>query len=304
MAQTLFILGKGGTGKSTTAALLALELASTGKKTLLVSLDDAHNQSDIFAQPFSHKPTDPVANLTVIQADRNLETERYLKSTISQVKHIFSYLTAFNLDHYFDVLKLSPGMEEYALVAAFEQFKSRYKSHDYIVADMPPTALSLRFFNLPALSLSWIGQLETLRNEIREKKQIISTIRLGKKTFEQDKILNRIREIQSRYTLLQEGFRDPDQSRLVVVSNPDPLSCAETRRIQTKLAHLSIPVFAEIKNHRAPQNPEVIRQSPASQTVEKKLDLPYSDTPLIGIMALTRFAKAHRLSLMTALALN
>jgi len=53
--QTLFFLGKGGTGKSTASALLSLVLIEKGKKVLLASFDDAHNQSDIFEVTLSDK---------------------------------------------------------------------------------------------------------------------------------------------------------------------------------------------------------------------------------------------------------
>ncbi len=51
-----FHAGKGGVGKSTTSALSALHLARTGQNVLLVSLDPAHNQADIFDTDFSDKP--------------------------------------------------------------------------------------------------------------------------------------------------------------------------------------------------------------------------------------------------------
>ncbi|MCG8564225.1 MAG: TRC40/GET3/ArsA family transport-energizing ATPase, partial [Desulfobacterales bacterium] len=250
--KTLFVLGKGGTGKSTIAALMALELAGRNKKTLLVSLDDAHNQSDIFQTRFTHKPVRVSPYLRVIQLDRDREIHRYLKGSAAQVKHSFSYLTAFNLDHYFDVLKLSPGMEEYALVTAYEALIGEYKDYDYLIADMPPTALSMRFFNLPALSLTWIEQLEKLRMEIRKKKEVISTIRMGKKELEQDKILSRIHQIKSQYKKTLTAFQDPARTRIITVSNPDALSGSETVRINDQLAALDMPVTGRILNQRAP----------------------------------------------------
>ncbi|MBW2538642.1 MAG: AAA family ATPase [Deltaproteobacteria bacterium] len=44
----IFFVGKGGVGKSTSAALNAVFLAQKGFRVLIVSLDPAHNQSDIF----------------------------------------------------------------------------------------------------------------------------------------------------------------------------------------------------------------------------------------------------------------
>jgi len=44
-------------GKSTAAALNSLFLAQKGFQILIVSLDPAHNQSDIFETSLSDKPT-------------------------------------------------------------------------------------------------------------------------------------------------------------------------------------------------------------------------------------------------------
>ena len=68
--QTLFFLGKGGTGKPTTSALLSLVLMEKGKKVLLASFDDAHNQSDIFETDFSDKACTIGPCLEVLQIDR------------------------------------------------------------------------------------------------------------------------------------------------------------------------------------------------------------------------------------------
>jgi len=46
---------------------------------------------------------------------------------------------------------------------------------DYLVVEMPPTALSLSFFNLPTLSLLWVNKLEKLRMDIN-KNQLLSNL--------------------------------------------------------------------------------------------------------------------------------
>ena len=47
--QFTFVVGKGGTGKSTTASALALGSADSGRRTLLLSTDPAHSIADIFS---------------------------------------------------------------------------------------------------------------------------------------------------------------------------------------------------------------------------------------------------------------
>jgi hypothetical protein len=175
--------GKGGVGKSTSSALTAVAAAQAGKKVLLVSLDPAHNQSDIFESKLSDKPRKIDKQLRVSELDLNKWVRLYLKGVEEQVRETYKYLTALNLEHYFKIIKYSPGIEEYALLMAYEHLTQKHNDMDYIVFDMPPTALTLRFFELPKISLLWLNQLLNLRNEILKKREIISTIKVGKKRY-------------------------------------------------------------------------------------------------------------------------
>ncbi|MCP4114832.1 MAG: ArsA family ATPase, partial [Desulfobacteraceae bacterium] len=206
--SVIFYVGKGGTGKSTVSAITAMTLAREGNRVMVASLDAAHNLSDIFQARLQHKPKRVAPNLLAAEIDRERMIQAFLKETRDSIKQTYSYLTAFNLDSWFDVLKFSPGLEEYALVKAFTGLLERYPDLDYLILDMPPTALSLKFFTLPALSRTWIGQLEKLRNEINKKKEIVATVRYGKKEHGRDRILNRIRAMKEYYLNLETIFRN------------------------------------------------------------------------------------------------
>ena len=291
--DVLFFLGKGGTGKSTCAAICALDLAGKGFKVSLASFDDAHNLCDIFQTTFSHRPKAVIPGLAVIQMDKDKEIASYLAGVTRQVKRKFNYLTAFNLGNYFDVLKLSPGMEAHALAKGFTDLKKKYTGWDYLIIDMPPTALALSFFNLPTLSLLWVAQLEKLRLEINQKKEIISKIKLAGKEIAQDKVLARIMEIKSDYQDLQSFFKH--DALCYVVHNTDTLSLAETRRIAEQLANLGIKITGLLCNHRSRHEMDANGCDP-ELSCRILMNLPYSDSPLVGLDTLTRFTRQSRLN--------
>lgn len=159
----------------------------------------------------------------------------------------------------------------------------KYTGWDYLIIDMPPTALVLSFFNLPALSLLWVAQLE-----INQKKEIISKIKLAGKEIAQDKVLARIMEIKSDYQDLQSFFER--KARCYVVHNTDALSLAETRRIAEQLATLGINLSGLFCNHRSRHEMDSNGLDP-ELSCRILMNLPYSDDPLVGLDTLTRFTR-------------
>ena len=68
--------GKGGVGKSTCSAAVALSLARSGKKTLLISTDPAHNTSDCFKQTIGSQPTKVLRRRGEREREKERESER------------------------------------------------------------------------------------------------------------------------------------------------------------------------------------------------------------------------------------
>jgi arsenite/tail-anchored protein-transporting ATPase len=291
-ATNIFYMGKGGVGKSTSAALNSVFLAQKGFEVLIVSLDPAHNQSDIFEQKLSDVPKQIIPQLTAVEIDQDHWIKRYLKDVHNQINRTYSYLTSFNLEKYFKVIKYSPGLEEYALILAFKEIRRKFLQHDFLIFDMAPTALSLRFFTLPSLSLIWINHLLALRKEIIKKRELITKVRLLKKEIETDKVLSRIEASITEYTALKELFEDPERTKVNLVLNPDLLSFAESRRIVNGLKEINIFLNQVIIN-------KVLCDS-SCEHIEKELSgipiiqAPFSETPLIGLEILTRFLKENQ----------
>ncbi|WP_155306784.1 ArsA family ATPase [Desulfosarcina widdelii] len=247
-----FFIGKGGVGKSTTSALTAVHLAATGRRTLLVSMDPAHNQCDIFGMRFSGKSRPVAPNLAVREIDTEYWIRRYLKETRNHLKRTYAYQSAFNLQDHFNVLQYAPGLEEYALLLAFEDVIQAAGGQDAIVFDMAPTALSLRFFSLPSISLVWLDELLKLRGAICDKKEIISKIKMGACEFETDRVRKKLDELIASHTRLKSRFMSTS-THVNLVLNNDRLSLSEARRIERRLAGIDIPISRIVVNKMGPE---------------------------------------------------
>ena len=57
--RVVFFGGKGGVGKTTCAAAMALAASRAGRRVLLVSTDPAHSTSDIFETPIGPEIVPP-----------------------------------------------------------------------------------------------------------------------------------------------------------------------------------------------------------------------------------------------------
>jgi arsenite-transporting ATPase len=216
--QLLFYIGKGGVGKSTTSAITAVYLARHEGDVLLVSMDPAHNQRDIFQRDFSETPCRVSDHLAVKEVNVDYWIEKCLKETQKTIKQTYSYQSAFNLQNYFNVLQFSPGLEEYALLVAFENIIHRFKDKDVIIFDMAPTALTLRFFSLPFITLIWLEELLKLRKKIYAKKEIISEIKIGRKEIQQDKVKAKLAVLIRSHETLGDRFK-ADATRINLVLN-------------------------------------------------------------------------------------
>ena len=284
--QLQFFIGKGGVGKSTTSALTSVHLSQNARDILLVSMDPAHNQTDIFQQNFGEKPRRVAKHLLVKEVDTDLWIEKYLKETEKTIKQMYSYESAFNLQNYFDVLQFSPGLEEYALLLAFEDIIHSFRDKDVIIFDMAPTALTLRFFCLPFITLIWLDELLKLRNQIYAKKKIISKIKIASKELEQDKVKTKLESLCHTYGHVREHFMSA-ATQINLVMNNDKLSFSEAFRIKQKLENIGINIGSVVINKvQKKEIPEKIKSEFSTQKITL---FPLSSENLLGYEALNKY---------------
>jgi arsenite-transporting ATPase len=252
--KILFFTGKGGVGKSTMSAASAWQL-SKKYRVLIVSLDPAHNLGDVFGVVLNHKKQRFTDSLYLKEVNLQKRCREYLQREISVFTNTYRYLQTITLDNYFSVLKYSPGIEEYALLTSIEETVRSEKGFDYIVFDTPPTGLTLRFFALPWVTMTWIDRLIQIRRDILEKRHTIYRIRGildDKETIlnydeNDDDILKRLKTLKGNYQALSTVLQGKDCG-VVLVYNPDTLSLKESKRLINGLYELKLPLRLLINN--------------------------------------------------------
>ncbi|USS40942.1 ArsA family ATPase [Thermococcus aggregans] len=258
--RVLFFIGKGGVGKTTSSAAVSVALSKRGYKTLVVSIDPAHNLGDVFEVKLSDKPKQIAKNLYAMELDMEKLIKAYLKHLEENLKHMYRYLTVINLEKYFEVLSFSPGIEEYATLEAIRDILQRGDEWDVIVFDTPPTGLTLRVLALPEIALIWTEKLIEIRKKILEKRQAIENIQ-GERKFviegeeyklpskeEEDPVMRELKQYKTEIAFVREVITNPNKTSVIAVMNPEMLPLYETERAYETLRKFKIPFNLVVVN--------------------------------------------------------
>lgn len=258
--RVLFFIGKGGVGKTTSSAAVSVALAKKGYKTLIVSIDPAHNLGDVFEVKLNDKPKEIAENLYAMELDMEKLIKAYLKHLEENLKHMYRYLTVINLEKYFEVLSFSPGIEEYATLEAIREILQKGDEWDVIVFDTPPTGLTLRVLALPEIALIWTEKLIEIRKKILEKRRAIENIQ-GERKFviegeeyklpskeEEDPVMKELKQYKAEINFVRNVVTNPKKTSVVAVMNPEMLPLYETERAYKALRKFKIPFNLVIVN--------------------------------------------------------
>ena len=288
-SRGIFYLGKGGAGKTTIAALTALALSQKQYDVALISMDPAHNLFDIFQITPSETYTDLSSHLRLEEINPAFWLKKYLETVEAQISRSYQYLTSLGLEKNFQILQFAPGLEEYALLYAYQTIKEKYAAYDFLIIDMPPTALALRFFALPQLSRLWLQQLLNLRKTILEKTKIIENIQQKSAEEIPDRVLQKLISLHEQNEKIQSEFAQASRTGLYVVLNNDSLSVAESLDICDKFNIAGLEISGFILNKATSLNAELKSRHSFNQPFLFTLD--NAEQPPVGLQTLTEMTK-------------
>lgn len=165
--------GKGGVGKTTTAAATAALAASRGRRTLVVSADAAHSLGDVLGEPLGAEPRRVAPRLDALEVDARAETERHWGSIRRYLFELFRHQGIEDLVA--DELAMLPGAEELTTLLAVEAH-ARAGRHDLVVVDCAPTDAALRLLTLPEVAT---GALRIALRVQRAIAQVVAPVARG-----------------------------------------------------------------------------------------------------------------------------
>ncbi|WP_017549433.1 ArsA family ATPase [Salinicoccus carnicancri] len=247
--KILFIGGKGGVGKSTSAAAIAWRLAKSGKKTLLISTDPAHNLGDIFSQQIGGETTEIADNLHALEIDPENETKKYIDSVKENIRGTVQSSMIEEVNRQLDTARASPGADESAL---FDKLVSiileEEGEFDNLVFDTAPTGHTIRLLTLPELMGVWIEGLLKKRQKTNEN----YTQLLNDGEPVEDPIYDVLLERQNRFEKARKILLESGKTGFIFVLNPERLPILETKKAVDLLDQYHLHVKTLIVNKVLP----------------------------------------------------
>ncbi|MFB6177604.1 MAG: ArsA family ATPase [Halobaculum sp.] len=293
MVEFVLYGGKGGVGKTTLAAATGVQLARNGRRTLVVSTDPAHSVADAFDCEVGERPTSvpPERDLFALEIDPRERFQRRYGDTFDELLGDAQSL-GVDVDRtdVTDVTErgLIPGADEVAVVDLF----SEYTDHDNweaVVFDTAPTGHTLRLLELPDVMDTTVGKLLSVRNRIDSVTSTVGRL-LGGDDTTNGSYGDRAEALQSSMETVKRRLQNDEQTEFRVVTLPERMAVAETRRLLDRLDEVGVPVGDVLINQSLAEPPDDCpnctpryeRQRDVVETATVTLGPPIREVPLVA----------------------
>ena len=242
MERLIFLAGKGGVGKTTCAASIALQLAQASPRDrfTVISVDPAHTLRDVFA----HER--PPANLAVETIDTREKWRRFRDSLGEQIERAIGALApqgmtvAYDADVMHKLVEIAPpGADELFAITRLADLIAD-SAQRAIIVDTAPTGHFLRLIELPKTAGEWVKEFMRILLRYRE---LIPAGSLGEELLRASRALHSV----------DETLRSNDCG-VIVVTRPERVVVAESKRLIDSVKQRGMHVTRVIANYVTPDN--------------------------------------------------
>ncbi|TVP67075.1 MAG: ArsA family ATPase [Leptolyngbya sp. LCM1.Bin17] len=260
--RLIFVGGKGGVGKTTTAATLGLMAADQGCHCLIVSTDPAHSLGDIFGQSLGDREQQLLPHLWGVEIDPEAEADRYIGTVKQNLRNWVKPHLYSEVNRQMDLTRLAPGTLEAALLERLSHLMDDgLERYDRIIFDTAPTGHTLRLLSLPQLMAAWTDGLLRRRQQSADLSQRFRQLGdnqdLLPKSPSQDWRTEQIHQIlsdrQRRFYRARRLLLDPAMTAFLLVLIPEKLPILESKKAWEALRQGQVPVAALVINRVLPK---------------------------------------------------
>ena len=325
--QFLFVGGKGGVGKTSTASAIAVKLSDEGLRTLVVSTDPAHSLGDALDVKLTAGVVTPIStetNLCALEIDIDEAMNSFRESLNDFDPEKLSLrlgipkeiLTTLGLDDLNDLLvNPPPGIDEVVALINIFQYADINKSgrkFDRIVIDTAPTGHTIRLLQLPEFLDSTIMKVLKFRSKIStalNSFQNMFGLQNSDSDLKSQSLFEELDNFQRNLQMMRQYLKDKNRTQFIIVTIPTVLAMTETKRLikslQEEDIYLSTIVCNQVISDAASaryidsrkysqKNALLELKESKSPTIELT-EVPYFDTEVNGIYGLRFFASvAHK----------
>jgi arsenite/tail-anchored protein-transporting ATPase len=246
--RIILFTGKGGVGKTSTAAATAVRTAELGLGTLILSTDSAHSLSDSFDRPIGAEPTLLTDRLWAQEIDVN----KQIRKNWGPIHHfLHTFLKSRGFDSIIaDELAIFPGMEEIFSLLEVKEHAADQR-FQVVIIDCAPTADTARLLALPDIARWYMEKIFKIERAIVRTVRPVAK-RLTDLPLPTDDVFETVEKLYHQIMAVKDLLTDRQHTSIRMVLNPEKMVIKEAQRAYTFLSLFDFSIDSIIVNRLLP----------------------------------------------------
>ena len=237
--RLIIVSGKGGTGKTTVAAAIALAAVRSGRRVLLAEVEGRGGLARLFStRPFGHGEVALATDLMgiAVEPDEAMLEYLHLFHGMRRISRVLAHSRAVEF-----ATTVAPGLRDILVIGKLKQVEGRRENgvpvYDLIVLDAPPTGRIVPFLSAPRAASE----------------------------------LARLGPIHSQAEAVRRLVEDTNKTKVVLTTLLEEMCVSETLETTEKLRAAGMTAVAVVANGVYPRRLEALRRNASASAAEDLL---------------------------------